>query len=184
MREAVVVVRERGGEAGLVGYVVREVGSEVSGEELRGYLRERLPGYMVPWAVVELAGLPLTASGKVDRQGLPEPEGASDGEGRQERARTAVEEVLGAIWEEVLGVEGIGLEEDFFALGGHSLLAARLLFRAQETFHVDLALRHVFEHPTIAALAQSIEALQWADESLQAAATAPLAMGSREEGVL
>src|SRR5262249_58561110 len=106
-------------------YVVEKEGEEVEEREVREYVRERLPEYMRPWAVVKLARLPLTANGKLDRGGLPEPEGEAGGE--YEAPRTQIEELLTGIWAEALGVERVGVNDNFFELGGHSLLATQLL---------------------------------------------------------
>ncbi|HEX2188928.1 MAG TPA: amino acid adenylation domain-containing protein, partial [Longimicrobiaceae bacterium] len=126
--DAVVVAREGGaGERRLVGYVVPEAAAEVTAAALRAHLKERLPEYMVPSAVVVLERLPLTANGKVDRRALPEPEPAT-GEGYV-APRTPAEELVAGIWAEVLKVERVGATDDFFALGGHSLLATRVVSR-------------------------------------------------------
>jgi amino acid adenylation domain-containing protein len=164
--EAVVVVRGAGAEKRLVGYVVaKKKEGEDNGEQrelsvagLRGYMSEHVPQYMIPAALVVLEKLPLTASGKVDRRALPEEEQRSGGgAGREERARTAIEEEIGRIWQEVLGVEEVGLDDNFFELGGHSLLATRIVSRVREAFDVDLSLRMLFESATIATLGRMIE---------------------------
>ena len=149
VKEAVVVVREEErGEKRLVGYVVWKEGKEGGGRELRNYLKERLPEYMVPGLVVELEGLPLTANGKVDRKGLPAPEVRSQ---RSEYAgpRTPVEEMLVEIWQEVLHVERVGIHDDFFELGGDSLLVTRILAQIREKLKVEVAVRMIFELPTV-----------------------------------
>jgi nonribosomal peptide synthetase DhbF len=150
VRQAAVVVREdgRGGKQ-LVGYVVGvgSGGEKVNGRELRKYVRERLPEYMVPAAVVELESMPLTGSGKLDKRRLPAPEFRGSGERR--RPRTPREEVLCGLYEEVLGVERVGIDDNFFELGGHSLLAMRLIGRIRSILGVELPVRTLFEHPTI-----------------------------------
>ncbi|MEW5927424.1 MAG: non-ribosomal peptide synthase/polyketide synthase, partial [Gemmatimonadota bacterium] len=123
--------------------------------ELRAWLGERLPEHMVPGALVMLDALPLTPNGKVDRRALPAPEAAPDGAYRA--PRTAVEEVLGAVWAEVLGVERVGVDEVFFELGGHSLLATRVVARIRERLGVEVPLRAIFDSPTVAALAVHVE---------------------------
>ena len=156
VREAAVVAREDvPGQRRLVAYGVVEEGAEVSVSGLRSYLSERLPEHMVPGAFVVLERLPLNANGKVDRRALPAPE--AGGEAEYVAPRTVVEELLCGIWEEVLGVEHVGVEDDFFALGGHSMLATRVAFRIQQTFGVEIPLRDLFETPTVAALAVSVE---------------------------
>ncbi|HEU4456326.1 MAG TPA: amino acid adenylation domain-containing protein, partial [Longimicrobium sp.] len=157
VRECVVLVRAEGGEKRLVAYVTAE-GDAPSSTELRAHLRTRLPDYMVPSAFVALDALPLNANGKVDRRALPAPE-REDGSGYV-APRTATEEILAGIWAEVLRKERVGTADDFFALGGHSLLATRLVSRARPALGVELPLRAVFEHPTVAALAAEVDALR------------------------
>jgi amino acid adenylation domain-containing protein len=169
VREAVVLVKEdEGGEKRLLAYVVAE--GEVAAAALTQYLSERLPGYMVPSQVVLVAALPLTANGKVDRQGLARMAvERQEARGEAERARTAVEEVLSGVWSETLGLAEVGLSENFFALGGHSLLATQVVSRVREVFAVELPLRAIFEQPTVEGLAIAIEELQLEatdDESL------------------
>jgi acyl carrier protein len=154
---AAVVAREDGpGGRRLVAYAVLDGGPERAPavSELRAALEASLPGYMVPSAFVVLDALPLTPNGKVDRRALPAP-----GDDRPELAgafvapRTAVEEELAGIWREVLGVERIGIGDDFFALGGHSLLATQVMTRVEETFGQEAPVRLLFEAPTIEGLA-------------------------------
>jgi acyl carrier protein len=125
-------------------------------EELREYLKDRLPEYMVPSTFVGLESLPLTPNGKVDRRALPAP----DWEGGEVylAPRTLVEELLAGIWIEVLGVSRVGVHDNFFALGGHSLLATQVISRLRGALGVEVPLRRLFESPTIAALARSVEA--------------------------
>jgi amino acid adenylation domain-containing protein len=156
VREAAVLAREDApGQRRLVAYGVVEEGAEVRVPELRTYLAARLPEHMVPAAFVVMETLPLTPNGKVDRRALPAPE--AGGEAEYVPPRTVVEELLCGIWSEVLGVERVGVEDDFFALGGHSMLATRVAFRVQQTFGVEVPLRDLFETPTVAALALSVE---------------------------
>jgi acyl carrier protein len=118
-----------------------------------------LPEYMVPSGFVQLAALPLTANGKVDRRGLPAYEQTSSERQEYEGPRTPVEEVLCGIWAEVLKVERVGVQDNFFDLGGHSLLATQLVSRLSKTFELDLTLRHVFMYPAVSELAPQIEEL-------------------------
>jgi amino acid adenylation domain-containing protein len=149
--QAAVVVREdRPGEKRLIGYVVCTPGESVNGTELRRYLGERLPGYMVPATVVVLERLPLMVNGKVDRKALPAPEFTSSSEYR--RPQTPEQEILCALFAEVLGIERVGIEDNFFELGGHSLLATRLVIRVRAALEVDLSIRSLFESPTVQAL--------------------------------
>ncbi|HEX7331915.1 MAG TPA: amino acid adenylation domain-containing protein [Pyrinomonadaceae bacterium] len=163
VREAVVVARSDGsGPQTLVGYVVSEAGQERSSGEWRECLQQRSPAYMVPAVVVTLAQLPLTANGKVDRRSLPAPELEGVEGGRA--PRTGTEEAVAGIWSQVLGVEQPGVDANFFDLGGHSLVAIRVLSRVRQVFGVELGVRELFEHPTIAGLAVAIEAAVAAGE--------------------
>ena len=124
---------------------------------LRGDLQQKLPDYMVPSAFVVLEALPLTPNGKVDRQALPAPTERSGVEAALQLARTPTEEVLSAIWGEVLGIEQVGIHDNFLHLGGHSLLATQVISRLRKAFGVELPVRIIFEVPTIEKLAISIE---------------------------
>ena len=126
---------------------------------VRDFVRERLPEYMVPAAFVLLDRLPLTAHGKVDRRALPVPEQRAGAGDAYAAPRTAAEEVLAGIWEEVLRTGRVGVEASFFDLGGHSLLATRVVSRVRQAFGVELPLKAIFEAPTVAGLAARIEAL-------------------------
>src|SRR5581483_8968548 len=128
--------------------------------QLRPYLQEKLPEYMVPSSFLLLDQLPLTPNGKVDRRSLPAPEGHAGSAESYVAPRTPVEELLTAIWVEVLGLEHIGVHDNFFDLGGHSLLATQVIVRVRETFRQEVPLRTLFEHPTVQGLAETLEALQ------------------------
>ncbi|HEX7241468.1 MAG TPA: amino acid adenylation domain-containing protein, partial [Longimicrobiaceae bacterium] len=159
VREAVVLLREDVPEqAQLVAYVTAREGAEVSHAELREHLAERMPEYMVPGKYVVLERLPVTASGKIDRRALPAPEW-TEAVG-DVGPRTAVEELVAGIWAEVLGIERVGVAANFFEIGGHSLLATQVASRTRQTFGVEVPLRALFESPTVAGLAECIEALR------------------------
>jgi amino acid adenylation domain-containing protein len=165
VRECVVVAQD---STGLVAFFVADHGHAQMRNELRNALREKLPEYMVPSAFVALDELPRTASGKVDRAALPVIERGwrEQSEGRIE-ARTPIEEVLCGIWASVLGLECIGINEDFFDLGGHSLLATQVVSRVRKAFPVEIPLRLMFEATTVSELAQSIDRLLNADRAAE-----------------
>ncbi|HEX2164652.1 MAG TPA: amino acid adenylation domain-containing protein, partial [Thermoanaerobaculia bacterium] len=154
--QAAVVVRGEAADRRLVGYLVPR--GSAPGAEVAARVRERLgsalPAYMVPSVLVPLEALPLTPNGKVDRRALPAPEPA--GQAEHVAPRTAAEAALAGLWSELLGVERVGVHDDFFALGGHSLLATRVVARAREVLGVELAVRTVFESPTVAGLARAV----------------------------
>ncbi|HEX6289611.1 MAG TPA: amino acid adenylation domain-containing protein [Herpetosiphonaceae bacterium] len=134
---------------------------------LREFLGARLPAYMVPSAFVVLDALPLSPNGKLDLRALPLPDsGGSDLVGGAVGPRTYVTDMLLTIWSSVLGRDRIGLHDNFFELGGHSLLATRVVSQVRSIFQVELSLLSVFEAPTIAALAQQIEAALQTSQSL------------------
>ena len=171
VRETVVVARRYAshasgaGDQRLTAYVVTEEGKTMSPTgpaELRARLAATLPPHMVPSYFVSLPALPLLANGKVDRRALPAPEEMDTGIGEERGTapRTPAEELLAGLWSDLLGaglVGTVGREDDFFARGGHSLLATQLVSRVRTAFGIELPLRAVFEHPTVAGLAQEIE---------------------------
>ena len=156
--EAVVLARaEAGGEQRLVAYLVCEPGYESSHSEWRRYLAERLPEYMIPAHFITMEKLPLTANGKLDRRALPAPEQSRPKlEAAYEPPRNATEEVVVGVWAEVLKVERIGVNDNFFDLGGHSLSATGVIFRLREALRIDLPLRALFESPTPRGLADAL----------------------------
>ncbi|MFF5483204.1 amino acid adenylation domain-containing protein [Streptomyces sp. NPDC012935] len=160
---AVVIARESAtGGRQLAAYVVAVAGAHGPGDEgherlvseLRARAEERLPAHMVPPAVMVLDTLPVTANGKLDRAALPEPEFGGAG---TRQPRTPQEEILCGLVAEVLGLETVGVDDDFFALGGHSLLATRLVSRIRSVLGGDVPIRHVFEAPTPTRLALRLE---------------------------
>jgi non-ribosomal peptide synthetase component E (peptide arylation enzyme) len=125
-------------------------------QELRGYLKEQLPEYMIPAVFVVLDELPLTASGKVDRRALPAHD-ASPAAAELVLPRNELETTLAEIWLDVLRIKRLSVHSNFFDLGGHSLLATQVISRVLEVLHVELPLRTIFEAPTIATFAEAIE---------------------------
>ncbi|HEY9741578.1 MAG TPA: amino acid adenylation domain-containing protein [Coleofasciculaceae cyanobacterium] len=170
--EAVVIVQEDiPGDKHLVAYIVpNQEQASTAGPQgfaplLRQFMKEKLPGYMVPSTYVGLDSLPLTPNGKVDRRILPVVDTLSlDTKEDYVAPRTTVEEELAGIWAKVLGKQqvGIGIHDNFFELGGHSLLATQLTSRIRDAFQVELPVRILFEAPTVATLARHIEAICWA----------------------
>jgi amino acid adenylation domain-containing protein len=143
--------------------------------ELQAFLRERLPAYMVPAVFMLLSSLPRTPSGKVDRRALPAPDLRRRGPGTDYAPpETAVEQLLAAIWEDLLGVSPVGLHDSFFDLGGHSLLATQVISRVREALHLDLPVRHLFDGPTVGELAQAVEAARAGGSAAQAPPIVPV----------
>jgi amino acid adenylation domain-containing protein len=172
VRQSAVIAREdRTGHKALVGYVVAAADPPPSGGELRQHLSRTLPEYMIPASFVSMPTLPLTPSGKVDRRALPAPTAARpELEPPFAAPRTASEERLARIWCEVLGLERVGIRDDFFAIGGHSLLALRVWARIKETFGQDHPIATLFRHRTIEDLAA---ALREGDRTERPSATPP-----------
>lgn len=162
VRETVVLAREDGrGEKRLVGYIVTVATPAPSTSELRSFLQHKLPNYMVPAAFVFLDSLPVTSSGKVDRNALPEPDqNRLETEESYVAPRTPVEELLAGIWSDLLKIAKVGARDNFFDLGGHSLLATQVISRIRITFRIDLPLRRLFETPTVAGLARAIQEME------------------------
>lgn len=169
VREAVVVVREDSREESrLVAYVVtNEPGAEVI-NQLRSYVKTKLPDYMVPAVFVQLDALPVTGSGKVDRRALPAPDQSRPTLEEQFVApRNPIEESMAQIWREILELERVGIHDNFFDLGGNSLLAMQIIAKVTNTFDVYVPLFTLFDTPTIAALAEQIELAGQAGQDLQ-----------------
>jgi len=156
VREVAVAVLEGAqSDRRLVGYVVPEQNQNPTSAELKSYLRERLPEYMVPPVILTIDRLPVSPNGKLDRKALPAPKAVRSDENYL-APRSSVEEALASIWTEVLGIEKVGVNEGFFELGGHSLLATLVVSRIRDRFEVDLPLRRIFEAPTITELSVAI----------------------------
>jgi hypothetical protein len=158
IRQCVVTVRSDGTDKRLIAYAVPDKAETVTAADMRSFLREKLPEYMVPTQFVLLDALPLTSNGKVDRRALSNldvktPETNED----YVAPRTPVEELLVGIWSEVLDVSRVGIRDNFFDLGGHSLHATQLASRVREVFQKAVPIRLLFESPTIEAMAAFIE---------------------------
>ncbi|MEA2126436.1 MAG: hypothetical protein QOI80_3218, partial [Solirubrobacteraceae bacterium] len=153
VREAAVVARaDANGNQRLVAYIAHD--GNGAGDDVAAFLAERVPDYMIPGAIVSLDSLPRTPSGKVDRLALPEP--AEAGQADRIAPRTPLERAIADIWTHVLGVEEVGVEDDFFALGGHSLLAAQVVAQVRTDFAVELPMHSLFTLPTVASLSAEI----------------------------
>lgn len=173
---AAVVHRTAAGEAQLVAFVVPSAERQVEIADLREFLKDRLPAYMVPSVLVLKEGLPLTSNGKIDRKALAGEiglEATTQAEGQQHR--TPIEQIVAGLWQELLKVDGVGAEDDFFELGGHSLLAMQLISRVKDLFEVAVPLRSFLGAPTVAALAGAIDALIKAQGATKGAAIQPAA---------
>ncbi|MEC9374789.1 MAG: amino acid adenylation domain-containing protein, partial [Pseudomonadota bacterium] len=152
--DVVVIIREDTlDDKRIVAYHV----GDASAKLLRQNLIQKLPEYMVPSAFVELESLPLTPNGKIDRNALPRPDWRELNTTEYVAPRTPIEETLVEIWKELLNVEKVGVHDDFFMLGGHSLLGTQLIARIRDTLNNDLALRALFESPTISGIAAAMQ---------------------------
>jgi len=161
VKDALVLAREDDpGLKRLVAYIVTREEAELTGSMLRGFLKPKLPEYMLPSIFVFLPHLPLNSNGKVDRQALPKPDRSrSDFKGDLVGPRTPTEESMASIWAEILKLDRISVHENFFELGGHSLLATQVISHIADTLHVNIPLRRLFELPTIAELCMEVERL-------------------------
>jgi amino acid adenylation domain-containing protein len=159
VNEAVVIALEdKGNEKRLAAYVVTAQGASRNISELRNSLKERLPDYMIPSAFVYLDALPLTSHGKIDRRALPAPDAERPALAEAFIApRTPTEKSLASIWTKLLGINRVGINDNYFELGGDSLLATQLVSQLRGVFEVELPLVNLFQYPTLAELATSIE---------------------------
>jgi len=175
VRDCVVVVREESsGQKWLVGYVAVDREQPPSQEELRAFLSEKLPSYMVPLRIVLLDSLPLTANGKVDRDALPQSEVSSAQTAQFSEPRTPVEQVLAEVWSEVLKRPHIGIHDNFFELGGDSILSIRVSAKAQQR-GLRISVKQIFQHQTIAELASVAGRMPaWTEEPDEVSGPTPL----------
>lgn len=156
VKQCVVVVKGEAEKRALVAYVVPEENRELTPEEIRKQLRAKLPEYMLPVRYVFLEELPVAGNGKVDRRALPDAADDQRKAGAYEEGRNETEREMASIWQAVLGVERVGINDNFFDLGGHSLLAIQVISRVRNLFSVDLPLRALFDSPTVATFAELI----------------------------
>jgi amino acid adenylation domain-containing protein/thioester reductase-like protein len=182
--DTAVVARESpSGDKVLVAYVVPASGHDVEERELRTLLKQRLPEYLIPTTFVMLAALPLTTSGKIDRQALPDPSFEPD---RRDKGlvlpRTETEKLLVEIWSQVLDRKQISIHDNFFDLGGHSLLVAKTIYMIQESLGVELPMRILFEAPSLAKLAEVINTAR--EDGIEAALASITAIDPNDEAVL
>jgi amino acid adenylation domain-containing protein len=171
VQDVVVLASQKSGshEKRIVAYVVPKDSAPVSISDLREYAQQRMPEYMMPSGWMILEALPLTANGKVDRDALNRYDDLNPAEGEiYITPRTAAEQTLAQIWQELLEVERVSCESGFFDLGGHSLLAMQAISRINKTFSIDLPTRMFFEFPTVAGLARAIEELKFKSEAAEA----------------
>lgn len=155
--QAVVITKkQQNDDKYLVAYFVNKKGQTLTSEEIRNYLKQKLPDYMIPTAFVKLEKIPVNPNGKVNRNALPEPDLASQIEEKYlVEPRNEIERELVRIWQEILGAPKISINDNFFALGGHSLLAISLLSKINRELQLKLSLRQIIENPTIAQLVES-----------------------------
>ncbi|CAG0937718.1 fengycin family lipopeptide synthetase D [Thermoflexales bacterium] len=180
-QSAVILRVEADGDQRLVAYVVpRDL--VPSHSDLRHFVHEQLPDYMIPATFVTLTSLPLTPNGKLNRRALPAPDTSAVGQESYVAPRTPLEQELAAIWADLLHLERVGIHDNFFAVGGHSLLATQIMTRVTQRLEVTLPLQTLFQSPTIAAIAEKIELLRWAAQDQ--AGLIPSDQAAREEGEL
>lgn len=155
VQQVVVAVREEEpNDKRLVAYVVSNREQAPSVSDLRGFLKEKLPDYMIPSVFMPLKALPLTANGKVDRLSLPAPDSLRpELDATYVAPQTEAEQVIATIWQELLHLEKVGINDNFFELGGHSLLLVQVHSKLQAIFHNDISIIHLFEYPTVSSLA-------------------------------
>jgi amino acid adenylation domain-containing protein len=179
LKDAVVTVRDEasGDDKRLVAYLVadEETLTPPAPSQARAFLRERLPEYMIPHMFVPLDHLPLTANGKIDRSALPEPLARQmEAEERYVAPQTEMERRVALIWQQVLGVEKVGIHDNFFDLGGHSLLIVRVHNRLRETLGREIPIVELFRHPTVTMLAEYLGGKKYTVEAATVSAFDPV----------
>jgi amino acid adenylation domain-containing protein len=184
VQESIVLMREDSpGDQRLVAYIIPNSNQSPTTSDLRKGLKQKLPEYMVPGMYVFLEAFPLSASGKIDRKALPLPDSVHPETGANFKAPgNEIEQQMAEIWQQVLNLGRVSINDNFFDLGGHSLLATQVIARARRDFEVELTLRDLFELPTIAGLAERIQTIRWMSQGSQAPEV--YALGDYEEGEL
>jgi acyl carrier protein len=159
----------------LVAYVASQANASTLNDELRALLKARVPEYMIPSAFVVVDVLPITPNGKIDRNALAALEPEFEAPELYVAPRNATEELVVKLWSDVLGVKRVGVNDNFFDLGGHSLIATQLIWKIHEAFSIDLPVRALFEHSTVASLSELIQSEQMNPSRMTAGAIVPLA---------
>lgn len=168
IKDALVILREDVADNKyLAAYIISENGAEINRDELRAFIKKDLPDYMAPATYTLLDAFPLLPNGKINRRALPQPQESDMSSAEKIAPRTPVEELLASIWKDVLKVENIGANDNFFDLGGHSLLATQMVSRIRDAFDVEMELKDIFEAPLLSALALKIEELRLKDSALK-----------------
>lgn len=173
VKEGVVIIREdTPNENNLVGYIVAKTGQDSLQviSQLRRFLKQQLPDFMVPTIFMALEVMPLTPNGKVDRKALPKPDASRpELEANYVAPRTPIEQQITDIWTQVLNVKRVGIYDNFFELGGYSLVGIQVVSRLRQALQVEILMSNLFELPTVADLAERVETLRWATQGVQAA---------------
>jgi amino acid adenylation domain-containing protein len=173
VKEGVVIVREdTPNENNLVGYIVAETGQDSLQviSQLRRFLKQQLPDFMVPTIFMALEAMPLTPNGKIDRKALPQPDASRpELEANYVAPRTPIEQQIADIWSQVLNVNRVGIHDNFFELGGYSLLVIQVVSRLRQVLQAEILMSNLFELPTVADLAERVETLRWITQGVQAA---------------
>jgi acyl carrier protein len=162
----------------LTAWVVPDGDTAPSSAELRSYLQNDLPPWMVPSRVMVIDEIPLTPNGKVDRRALPETTDQQQSESAYIAPRSETETKVASFWEQLLKTDRVGVLDNFFDLGGHSLLATQLISRIRKEFGIELPLRALFDHPNVQDLATAIDAALWAIDSVKSTGTGPVEEGA------
>jgi amino acid adenylation domain-containing protein len=181
-RCAVALREDTRGDQRLVAYYTQRAGCEVNHADLRTWLHEKLPEYMVPQHFMRVGNLPLTASGKVDRRSLPKPESRISIGRHYLAPRSRTQSLIAGVWKDLLGVERVGLKDNFFDLGGHSLLVIRMAGRLKSHFGRPVGVMDIFQHPTVERLAALFAGE--ADREASRSRSKPLAQGMKQREAL